>query len=189
MTLNEIASWLHNEYDIPYRKALSIAAHMIKEGAYNKPREEVEEIAKAKAGVEDITITGVDEGEDIFGVDIEEDESTARQELESRFEAIGMNYLGESGLLGVMAGALSELKEIALEDMSAADVIQRLNNAGFDDTYFTGLFEPSSGLWQYRNSRGKVKLYEWMSDVKQIMQTLDINASESVYYQALKTFL
>lgn len=192
MTLNEIASWLHKEYDIPYRKALSIAAKMIKEGAYDKPREEVEQIAKAEAGVEDITISGEgEEGDDFFGGGYKEDDATAQTELDARFEAIGMGYLGEAGLLGLMAGALSELKNIILETFSPSDAMAALDDNGYDDSYFAGLFEPSSGIWSYRNAQGKVKLEEWMADIATMMSTcFGISASqESLYYQSLRTFL
>lgn len=187
MKLNEIASWLHKEYDIPYRKALSIAAQLIKEGAFNEPREEVEEKAKSLAGVREIEWDGTIEDGDSdnpFGSDtIPEDESTGK--LQEWFNAVGSTYLGEAGILGMMAGALREVLVIAREGNTDEEIVRKLKEKGYNDDYFNGLFEPSDGTWTYRDERGRVKLKEWLADIKGIMKTLDIKTTESLYYMSL----
>lgn len=192
MTMNEIASWLHREYDIPYRQALSIAAKMIKEGAYAKPREEVEEIAKARAGVDDdISIDGDVDIDDILHPEGSSDtfDNHAAETLDKWFDAMGKQYQGEEGLLGLMGGAMMELHQIILENMTAEDAVSILRDHGFDDEYFEGLFAPSDEAWAYRNAEGKIKLYEWRADVSTMMSTLGIQASESLYYNATREFL
>lgn len=188
MTLNEIATFLHKEYDIPYRKALSIAAKMIKEGAFDKPREEVETIAKAQAGVEEVEWNGGDDISDDGSNNAISDEEAARQELEKRFNAIGKQYLGEVGLIGMMAGALEEILVIALEDNTATEIISKLNKAGYDDEYFQGLFSPSDESWKFRGAHGRIQLNTWISEVENMMRALGIAPSESLYLGEVKRY-
>lgn len=189
MTQNEIASFLHREYDIPYRKALSIAAKMIKKGAYDKPREEVEAEARTEAGADEIGWVG--DGDDISGGgsgDVMGDEEAARQELEKRFNAIGKQYLGEVGLIGMMAGVLEEILAIALEDNTATEIISKLNKAGYDDEYFQGLFSPSDESWKFRGAHGRIQLNTWIREVENIMRALGIAPSESLYLEEFKRY-
>lgn len=196
MTLNEIASWLHKEYGIDYRKALSIAGKMInKEGYYDKPAEEIKEVAKARAGVEnDIPVEGgedLEDPDDIFGEEEDAINDTEAEEMLDRWlEDIGMAYIGETGLLGYMASALSEIKEMILDSMSASEAVAALKKAGYNDEYFEGLFAPSDESWTYRNvSDGKIKLYEWRADVKNICKVLGINVNDSDYYRLTEKYL
>lgn len=195
MTLNEIASWLHKEYGIDYRKALSIAGKMInKEGYYSKPIEETKKVAKSRAGVEDdLPVSGGDKIEnpdDIFGIDTIPDDADASKTLDDWLDSMGKNYIGESGLIGYMASALSEIKNMILDEMSASDAVKKLEDAGYDDEYFNGLFDPSSEEWTYRNSSdGKIKLREWRAEVKNLCKALGIDAEDSDYYKLTEKYL
>lgn len=196
MTLNEIASWLHKEYGVDYRKALSIAGKMInKEGYYSKPIEETKEVAKSRAGVDDyIPVSGGDKlgnPDDIFGDDTAADDDTdPSKTLDDWFDSMGKSYIGESGLLGYMASALSEIKDMILDEMSASEAVVKLEAAGYDDEYFNGLFAPSTEEWRYRStSNGKIKLYEWRKDVKNICKVLGIDVNGSDYYKLTGQYL
>lgn len=195
MTLNEIASWLHKEYGVDYRKALSIAGRMInKEGYYSKPIDETKKTAKFRAGVEDdIPVSGGDQLEDpddIFGDDDTIDDADASKTLDDWLESMGKTYIGETGLLGYMASALDEIKEMALEKMSASETVKKLTEAGYDDEYFNGLFAPSDEKWTYRNtSDGKIKLATWCTDVENMCKALGLNADDSDYYKLIGQYL
>lgn len=192
MTLNEIASYLHREYDIPYRKALSIAAKLIKQGAYEQAPEETKKQAESEAGIEVETIEweNADDSteDDIFGEAPEYNDEEALSKLNKRMDAIGKSYMGEAGLLGLMAGVISEIEAIALEDSSALEILQKLDKAGYNDEWFEGLFAPSDEAWAYRDSNGRIKLDSWIHEIESMMKVLGIPASESLYLSAVKRY-